>query len=212
LEENPKRVRGGKEFEGIITYHEIFKISDGTINLDDTVQVFYAHGNYVGVHSGKSPKFHVVKDYYLESRPLRLFLDNTSDTLHQLQLNFPVEKLDGFKVKKINDRILFRKCEEIQLNVSYLETGSISYTDFSFIFSRGYLNIDKEHFKNWNLGFFNKVVAESGAFYLKFKSVHFDSSHKNVLSSKTFDVISAKEVKIDAKIFEIDTKMIKWAK
>jgi hypothetical protein len=45
--------------------------------------------------------------------------------------------------------------------------------------------IDKEHFKNWHLGFCDEVMNESGAFYLKFKAGHFDSSDKNVLSSKT---------------------------
>jgi hypothetical protein len=200
-----------KEFEGIITYHEILKNSDDTIEVDDTVQVFYAHGNYVGIHSEKSSKFHLVKDFYLKHEPLRLLLFNTSDTLHQLDLKFPVERLDDFKIKKITDQILSRKCEEIELNISYPEKDSTTYTDVSFTFSRGYLKIDKEHFKNWSLGFFNKAVNESGTFYLKFKAVHFDSSHKNILSSKTYDVISVEEKVIDPKIFEIDTAMIKWA-
>lgn len=200
-----------KEFEGIITYHEIVKNRDSSINLDDTVQVFYSHGNYVGVHSEASQKLHLVKDYYLESKPLRLLLFNTSDTLFQLDLNFSIEKLNNFKRKKINNQILSRNCESIELNISYPEKDSTTYTDVNVIFSNGYLNIDKEHFKNWNLGFFNKVVDESGAFYLKFKTVHFDSSHKNVLSSKTYNVISVREQHIDPQIFAIDTKMIKWS-
>jgi hypothetical protein len=122
----------------------------------------------------------LLKDYYLESKPLRLSLFNNSDTLHQLDLNSSIERLDSFKVKKINDRIFSRDCESIELNTSYSEKGTTTYTDFNFIFSRGYLNVDKEHFKNWNLGFFNKVVDESGTYYLKFKAVHFDSSDKNV--------------------------------
>ncbi len=197
-----------KEFEGIITYHEIIKSSDSTFNSDDTVQLFYSHGNYVGIHSEPSSKFHLVKDYYFENKLLRLLLFNNSDTLHQLNLDFPIEKLDSFKVKKINDRILSRQCEEIDLSTSYHEKDSITYSDFTIVFSRGYLNVNKEHFKNWHLGFFNKVINESGAFYLKFKAVHFDNTHKNVLSSKTYDVISVKEQIIDPKIFEIDAAKI----
>lgn len=202
-----------KEFEGVITYHEVEFINypDGKSFLNDTVQLFYSHGNYVGIHSEKSAKFHVVKDYYLESKPLRLFLYNTSDTLHQLNLNFPVQKLDGFKVKKINDKILSRDCENIEVNVSYPQKDSTTYTDFNFIISRGYLKIDKQHFKNWNLGFFNKIADETGVFYLRLKAVHFDSTHKNALSAKIYDVISVKEQPVDPKIFEIDTTMIKWA-
>jgi len=197
-----------KEFEGIITYHEVIKNSDSTLNLDDTVQLFYSHGNYVGVHSEPSSKFHLVKDYYFENKPLRLLLFNNSDTLHQLSLNFPIEKLDGFKMKKINDQILGRQCEEIDVSTSYPENESITYSDFTLVFSRGYLNVNKEHFKNWHLGFFNRVIDEFGAFYLKLKAVHFDNTHKNVLSSKTYDVISVKEQAIDPKIFEIDATKI----
>ena len=197
-----------KEFEGIITYHEVIKNSDSTLNLDDTVQLFYSHGNYVGVHSEPSSKFHLVKDYYFENKPLRLLLFNNSDTLHQLSLNFPIEKLDGFKMKKINDQILGRQCEEIDVSTSYPENESITYSDFTLVFSRGYLNVNKEHFKNWHLGFFNRVIDEFGAFYLKLKAVHFDNTHKNVLSSKTYDVISVKKQAIDPKIFEIDATKI----
>ncbi len=197
------------EFEGVITYHEIEKASNGIINTDDTVQLFYANGNYVGVHSRTSPKFHVVKDYYFADKTLRLFLFNTSDTLHHLDLNFPLQKLEGFKVKKLNDQVLSKKCEDIEVNISYPGKDSTTYTDINFVFSRGYLKVDKQHFANWNLGFFNKTINESGAFYLKFKTVHFDSSHKNILSSKTYDVISVKEEAVDPKMFEIDTTMIK---
>lgn len=206
-----KKKASVKEFEGIITYHEIEKRSDGTINTDDTVQLFYSNGNYVNIHSETSSKFYIVKDYYLENKPLRLFLFNTSDTLFQMNLNFHIEKLEGFKVKKVNDQILSRKCENIEVNISYPEKDSTTYTDFNFIFSRGYLKIDKQHFKNWNLGSFNKVVDESGTLFLKYKIVHFDRSHKNILSSKTYDVISVKEEPIDPKIFEIDTTMIEWS-
>jgi hypothetical protein len=197
----------GKEFEGIITYHEISKSSYGLPDVDDTVQLFYAHGNYVNVHSEKSPKFHIVKDYYLEGGPLRLFVDNISDTLYQLNLNFPIENLEGFKVEKVKDKILSRKCENIEVNISYPYKDSTTYTDINYTFSRGYLQIDKQHFKNWDLGFSNKVIDESGALYLKLKTVHFDSSHKNILSSKSYDVISVKEGPIDPKIFEIDTTL-----
>lgn len=198
-----------KEFEGIITYHEIIKNSDSTFNVDDTVQLFYSHGNYVGIHSDPSPKFHLVKDYYFEKKALRLLLFNNSDTLHQLNLNLPIEKLDDFKVKKIDDQILSQQCEEINIKTSYPEKDSTTYSDFTFVFSRGYLNVDKQHFKNWHLGFFNKVIDESGAFYLKLKAVHFDSSLKNILSSKTYDVISVKKQIINPKIFEIDATKIK---
>lgn len=206
-----KKSTGVKEFEGVITFHEVSKGNDGLINLDDTVQLYYANGNYVSIHSQVSQKIHIVKDYYFESRPLRLFLLNNSDTLHQVNLNFPDEKLEIFKTEKITDRIFSRNCERTEVSSIYTGKDSTTYTDFSFIFSRGYLNVDKEHFKNWNLGFFNKVVAESGAFYLKFKAVHFGSSHKNVLSSKTYDVISVKEEIVNPKIFEIDTTLIKKA-
>jgi hypothetical protein len=197
-----------KEFEGIITYHEVIKNSDSTFNLDDTVQLFYSHGNYVVIHSAPSSKFHLVKDYYFENKPLRLLLFNNSDTLHQLSLNFPIEKLVGFKVKKINDQILSQQCEEIDVSTSYPENDSITYSEFTFVFSREYLNVSKEHFKNWHLGFFNKVIDESGAYYLKLKAVHFDNTHQNILSLKTYDVISVKEQTIDPEIFEIDTAKI----
>jgi hypothetical protein len=207
-----KKSTGVKEFEGVITFHEISKTNDGFINLDDTIQLFYANGNYVSVHSEASQKSHIVKDYYFGEKPLRLFMLNTSDTLYQVNLNFPDEKLDSFKVKKINDQILSKKCESIELSSSYPGKDSTTYTDFVFVFSRGYLNIDKEHFKNWNLGFFNKVTEESGAFYLKFKAVHYGSSHKNILSIKTYDVIAVKEQSVDPAIFEIDTSRIKQHK
>ncbi|QIL39406.1 hypothetical protein G7074_09030 [Pedobacter sp. HDW13] len=198
-----------KEFEGIITYHEILKNRDSLLNVDDTVKVFYAHGNYVGVHSEGSEKFHLVKDYYFEDKPLRLLLFNNSDTLYQMSLNFPIEKLERFKVTKINNQVLSKQCERIDLNTSYAENDSVTYSDFSFIFSRGYLNVKKEHFKNWNLGYFNKVVNECGTLYLSFKAVHFDSSYKNILSVKTYDIISVKEQPVDPKIFEIDPSKIK---
>lgn len=198
-----------KEFEGIITYHEIVKNIDSTFNTDDTVQLFYSHGNYVAIHSEKSPKFHLIKDYYFRNKPLRLLLFNDSDTLRQLNLDYPTEKLNSFKVKKIADRILSQRCEEINISTSYPEKGSTTYTDFTLVFSREYLNVDKEHFQKWHLGFFNKVIDESGAFYLKLKAVHFDSTHKNILSSKTYDVTSVKEQIIDPEIFKIDATKIK---
>ncbi|MES2268502.1 MAG: hypothetical protein V4520_17185 [Bacteroidota bacterium] len=198
-----------KEFEGVITYHEIIRNSDSTFNSDDTVQLFYSHGNYVGIHSERSPRFHLIKDYYFEKEALRLLLFNNSDTLHRLNLDFPTEKLDLFNIRKIDDKILSHKCEEIKISISYPEKDSTTYSDFTFVFSRGYLNVNKEHFKKWHLGFFNKVIDESGSFYLKWKAVHFDSSHKNILSSKTYDVISVKEQPIDPKIFEIDATKIK---
>ncbi|MFD2144541.1 hypothetical protein [Mucilaginibacter antarcticus] len=176
------------------------------------MQVFYAHGNYVGLHSDKSQGFHLVKDYYFEAEPLRLLLFNNSDTLHQLDLNFSIEKLDSIKVGRIKNQVLSRNCESIDLYTSYSENGNKSYTDFNFVFSRGYLNIEKEHFEDWNLGFFNKIVEESGAFYLKFKAVHYDSSHKNILSYKTYDVISVKEQPVDPEIFKIDRSKIASSK
>jgi len=194
-----------KEFEGVITYHEIDKTSDGTVNVDDTVKLYYAHGNYVAFHSQKTPKFHIVKDYYFHSGfPLRLFIDNTSDTARLLRIDSALGKLESFKVKKLKKQILSRNCESIELKISFNEKGTINYTDNTFIFSRGYLNINKEHFKNWRLGFFNKVMDESGAYYLKLKSVYFDSLHKNVLAIKSYDVIAVKEEKIDPKMFFID--------
>ncbi|WP_454804512.1 hypothetical protein [Mucilaginibacter phyllosphaerae] len=198
------------EFEGVITCHEIVTGIDSLYNLDDTVQIFYSHGNYVGIHSSLSQKIHLVKDYYFEDKPLRLLLFSDSDTLRNLNLYSPIERLDAFKVRKVNDKILSRECETIEVNTSYAEKDSITYTDFSFVFSRNYLTIDKSHFKNWHLGFFNKVTDESGAFYLKLKAVHFDSTHKNILSSKTYDVISVKEETIDPKVFRINSALIKY--
>lgn len=193
-----------KEFEGIITYHEIIKDRDSSLNLNDTVLLFYSNGNFVRVHSDISQKIHLVKDYYFADKSLRLLLFSNSDTLHQLDLNFPAEKLGHFSVNEAKDRIFSRKCEEIDLSTSYPENDSTTYTDFSFIFSKGYLPVNKEHFENWHLGFFNKVIAEAGAFYLKFKAVHFDSTHKSILSSKTYDIISVKPQAIDPKIFDVD--------
>lgn len=138
-----KKSKGIKEFEGIITFHEISKASDDSVNLDDTVQLFYANGNYVSIHSDQSQKPHIVKDYYFGDKSLRLFMLNTSDTLYKINLNFPDEKLDSFKLKKIKDQIFLRKCESIELSSSYPGKDSTTYTDFVFIFSRGYLNIDK---------------------------------------------------------------------
>ncbi|RFZ92653.1 hypothetical protein D0C36_14670 [Mucilaginibacter conchicola] len=198
-----------KEFEGIITYHEVIKDRDSLFNLEDTVQLFYSHGNYVSLHSYRLPSFHLVKDYYFKDGPLRLLLFNNSDTLRKLQLNNPKERLEKFSVNKINDKILSQPCEEINLTTSFAEKDSKTYTDFTFVFSRDYLSVNKEDFKNWRLGFFNKVVTESGEFYLKLKAVHYDSSHKNILSSKTYDVISVKKQAIDPKMFEIDEDKIK---
>jgi len=107
-----------KEFEGVITYHETLTNSDGEFNADDTVQVFYSHGNYVSIHSNTSQKFHLVKDYYFEKGPMRLYLFNNSDTLHQIRLNSPIEKLESFKVRPISEQTLSRKCEIIELNTS----------------------------------------------------------------------------------------------
>ena len=144
-----------KEFEGVITYHEISKNADSRWDVDDTVQLFYSHGNFLGIHSETSSGFHLIRDYYLEDRPLRLLLFNNSDTLYQLRLNFPIEKLDSFNMRKTKDQILSKKCEEINLKISYHEKDSTTYTDFTFVFSPGYLPVDKKHFKNWNLGSFN---------------------------------------------------------
>jgi hypothetical protein len=201
--------KGGKEFEGVITYHEMDQTIDG-MNVDDTVTVYYANGNYAAFHSERSSKFHIVKDYYFSGAyPLRLFVDNTSDTLRSLKLDSSFGKLESFKVKKSGEKILSRGCEVIELNIRFDENGSISYTDNTIIFSRGYLKINKEHFNNWKLGFFNKMIDESGAYYLKSKSVHFDSSHKNILSSKSYEIISVKEQKVDQKIFVIDSSKIR---
>lgn len=198
-----------KEFEGVITYHEMDKSNDG-MNVDDTVTVYYANGNYAAFHSETSSKFHIVKDYYFNGAyPLRLFVDNTSDTLRSLKLDSSFGKLERFRVKKLEEKIFARNCEAIELTISFDENGSTSYTDNTIIFSRGYLKIKKDHFKNWHLGFFNKIIDESGAYYLKFKSVRFDSSHKNILSSKSYEVISVKEQKVDQKIFMINPLKIR---
>lgn len=204
-----EKIIAKKEFEGLITFHEISKTSDGLIDIDDTIQMFYANGNYVSIHTDLSQKPHIMRDYYFGDKSLRLFMLNTSDTLYQLNLNFPGERLDSFKLKKINDQIFSRKCESIELSAGYPGKDSTTYTDFVFVFSRGYLSIDKEHFKNWNLGFFNKVANESGSLYLKFKAIHFGSSHKNILSVKTYDVIAVKEQQVNPIVFKIDTSKIK---
>jgi len=209
-EKGAKKTAGQKEFEGLIVFHEISKTSDGFIDIDDTVQMFYANGNFVSIHTDLSQKPHIIRDYYFGDKSLRLIMLSNSDTLHKVNLNFPGEKLNSFKLKKLNNQILGKKCESIELSTSYPEKDSTtSYSDFVFVFSRGYLNIDKEHFKNWNLGFFNKVASESGAFYLKFRAIHFDSSHKNILSIKTYDVIAVKEQPVDPIVFKIDTSKIK---
>jgi len=199
-----------KEFEGVITYHELEKISDGTVDVDDTVRLYFSRGNYVAFHSEKNSKFHIVKDYYFNgSKPLRLFVDNTSDTLRSLRLDSSIGKLDSFKVKKQDKKIFLRECETIELNISFDEKSVKTYTTTTFTFSRGYLPINKEHFKNWKLGFFNNFIDESGAYYLNFKSIHFDRSHKNILSSKSYEVISVREEKINPEIFIIDSLKIR---
>jgi len=200
------------EFEGVITYHEIRKSNDGFIDIDDTVQHFYSHGNFVNIHSVKSSPFHIVKDYYLADKALRLNLFNNTDTLYQLRLNSPAAKLESFKVAKVNDRILSRDCENIQMEESFPEKDSTTYTITNYTFSRNYIKVDTNHFKGWKLGFFNKIVDESEAYYLRLQSVHYGSSHKNVLSTLIYDVISVKEMPIDPKVFEIDTTLVKWAK
>lgn len=199
-----------KEFEGVITYHEIDKMSDGTIDVDDTVKLYYSNGNYAAFHSEKSSKYHVVRDYYFNGTyPLRLFVDNTSDTARSLSVNSTFGKLVSFKVEKVREQVLSRDCEAIQLDMSFDEKDSITYTTTTFTFSRGYLKVNKEHFKNWKLGFFNKIINESGAFNLKFKAVHFDSSHKNILAIKSYDVISVEEEIVDPKMFVIDPLKIR---
>ncbi|WP_448697888.1 hypothetical protein ACFGVR_13850 [Mucilaginibacter sp. AW1-3] len=200
------------EFEGVITYHEVNKATDGILKIDDTVQMFYSHGNFVKIHSIKFPEPHIVKDYYLEKHALRLMLFSNSDSLQQINLSFPVQRLDCFKVTKADEQIFSKKCENIELNISYHEKDSTTYTDSQITFSRGYLKVDKNHFKNWNLGFYNKVIDECGCLYLKFKAVHFDSSHKNILWWETLDVISVKEESVDPKVFEIDTTKVRYAK
>lgn len=198
-----------KEFEGVITFHEIDKTIEG-MNIDDTVKVYYANGNYVAFHSERSSKFHIVKDYYFNGNyPLRLFVDNTSDTLRSLKLDSSFGKLESFRVKKLNEKILSRECETVEFNISFDEKGMKTYTNTIFTFSRGYLQINKEHFKNWKLGFFNKFIDESGVYYLKFKSVQFDSSHTKILSSKSYEAISVSEEKINPKIFVIDPQKIR---
>ncbi|MHA4894042.1 hypothetical protein ACXZ1K_04765 [Pedobacter sp. PWIIR3] len=198
-----------KEFEGVIKYHEIDKTLE-EMDVDDTVTVYYANGNYAAFHSEKTSEFYIVKDYYLNGlHPLRLFVSNLSDTLQSLKIDATVGELQSFTSKKSNEKILSRECEAIELTIRFDDNGSVSYTDNTFLFSRGYLNVNKDHFKNWNLGFFNKVINESGTYYLKFKTVHFDSSHKNILSSKSYEVISVKEQKVDQKLFLIDTLKIK---
>lgn len=200
-----------KEFEGIVTYHEINKTNDGIINVDDTVQLFYSHGNYVNIRSEKSGSY-LIKDYFFTNESLRLMLYIASDTLRQLKLDFPAEKLVNFNQRKIKEKILSKNCEEIDLTSSYAEQDSTTYTDFKFVYSRGLLPVDKDHFKNWHLGSFDKFINASGAYYLKFSAVHFDSSHKNILSIHFYDVISIKEQPVDQKVFEINRAKIKWAK
>lgn len=204
-----KKNAAAKEFEGIITYHEIAKFPDSSLNQDDTVSFLYSKGNYVSIHSAKSPKFHIIKDYYLESEPLRLYLFSNSDTLHQFELSSSIERLESFTVKKMSDKVLSRNCEKLEVNTSYHKQNSITYTDFTFIFSRDYLRVNKEHFKHWKIGFFDKVIDETGAYYLNFKAVHYDSSHKNILSSKTYEVISVQEKPINPMVFKIDSTKIK---
>lgn len=209
-----KSVRGSeeneiKEFEGIIKYHEIEKGLDGALDVDDTVMVYYAHGNYAAFHSERSSKFHIVKDYYFNGAyPLRLFVDNTSDTLRSLKLDSSFGKLESFKVKKLDEKIFSRECETIEFNISFDDKEVKTYTNNIFTFSRGYLQVNKEHFKNWKLGFFNKFIDASGVYYLKLKSVHFDSSH-NILGSKSYEVISVSEEKVNPKIFVIDPLKIR---
>lgn len=207
-----------QEFEGVITYHEIFKRTDGKIDVDDTVQQFYSHGNFVNIHSNGLNESHflkgiyLAKDYYLENMSLRLLLFSNSDTLHQLNLSMNGEKLDSFKLKKVNEKILSRDCEKVELNISHADKDSTTYTNASFIFSPGYLKVDNQHFKNWKLGYFNKVIERTGTLYLKFKTVYYDSSHKRVISFKTLDVISVKEKPIDQEVFKIDPSRINWVK
>ncbi|WP_295655652.1 hypothetical protein [uncultured Mucilaginibacter sp.] len=194
-----------KEFEGKITYHEINKTSDGIINIDDTVTLFYSHGNWVKIHSSGN----CIKDYYFEKEPLRLFLLNHSDSLYRLNLNSSMQSLQSFKVSDVMSKIFPRKCEAIDLCVRFEEKDSTTFTNVNYVISRGYLPVDRIHFAKWNLGFFNKFIDESGCFYLNFKSILFGSSHKNVLGIISYDIISASEEPVDPKMFEIDRNKIK---
>jgi hypothetical protein len=196
-----------KEFEGVITYHE-FEFGVDPMPTNDTVQIYYSHGNFVGIHSSKSSSFHVVKDYYFQKDILRLYLFNENDSLYKLKLTNPIEKLISFSVKKNDGQILSQNCETVTINSRYDEKDSTTFSDFNITFSRGFLNVDKSHFKNWNLGFFNKFIAESGAYFLKYDVVHFDSSHKRLLSGKSYQVISVDERPVDPAIFRIDPEMI----
>jgi len=154
-----------EEFEGIITYHEVTKSLSGEFDIDDTAVLHYSHGSYVVIHSSKSPKYHAAKDYYFDNASIKLFQDNHTDSLHVFPLYFATEKLDSFKVKSLKEKVFSKTCEEIEVNTSYPEKDSTTYSVIRYVVSKGYLTADKKHFENWKLGFFNKLSLFDNYFF-----------------------------------------------
>lgn len=191
----------------MIRYHEITKSPFSSLTFDDTAQLYYAHGDYMRMHLLKPPHADQLVDYYLTSGPLYV-IRYRPDSLFNVNLTRNDQTLISFKVKKIDEKILQRDCEEIDMATSEKVKDSVIYTDTKIVFSRNFLPVDPDHFKNCYSDYFNKIMAETGAWYLNFSRISYGSSHKNVLSRHSYEIIDAHEYKVDTPIFYIDRSKI----
>ncbi len=201
-----------KEFEGVIKYKTKYwswQDSSKGYFVQDTLTIYYSHGNVAKVHTNSA----MHKEVFLSNGHKYFYVRSNIDTLFWFDVtNKPKMELSDMQVKKYDQAILGHKCESVDLLIKHPDKNLPFYTTVSYIFSRNYLKVNKA-LLNWNkYAFFDKFINESGSLYLGYKYAAHSTTGYKVLLSTEYEAISVKEQKIDSKVFELDKFPLKELK
>jgi hypothetical protein len=201
-----------KEFEGIITYkieYTSWRDSDQAKPYIDTLKLYYSHGNIMKIRSGNGLMSAKKEIILLQNHQYYFKLVN-KDTLFRFDITkSPGMELSEMHVNDYDKQILGHKCERVDLSIKHTRKGPAFFTENSFIFSRDYLQINRENIDWYKFAFFDKFIDESGCLYLGYKYALHSSIDNKVIESFNYEAISVKEQKIDPKIFEVDNLPLK---
>lgn len=195
------------EFEGMIIYKITYKNSADTLIYGDTLRVTYSKGNLLYEYNSKVPNG-LRKMVYLWKKSSLYSYIGDSDTA----LTSDITSLQGLiRTSSIQSKseqvILGHKCEEIS-NISVHLGKDTYYLHEKYLFSRDMLKVNKAYFKNWNHGYFNDFISETGVFYLKYEGeVKYDENVS--FGTRIFQAVNVEPKAINPKVFYIDTSKLK---
>ncbi|WP_448703015.1 hypothetical protein ACFGVR_11745 [Mucilaginibacter sp. AW1-3] len=195
-----------KEFEGVITFKTTYSTwrDSGKTPYSDTLRVYYSHGNILRIHSGDSsvaPK----KEIYQVNDDRFYSIQPHVDTLYWYDITKnPDMELAELKVTPYPQAVLGRKCDQVSVLIKYTGASRPYYVEHDYIFSKGYLPVDKKNLSNFKYGYFNQAIDSSGSYCLKYQYKMYLPNDSKILMNIQYEAINVKEEKLNPNIFTLN--------